>query len=80
MQRVKVVLSLTMLLCTATIAMGYHGSAPFDTGTRVTFEGVMTRFDYRNPHSLSICGPLIQRGTLLTLRSKPWVPLGGRSE
>ncbi len=51
MQRVKVVLSLTTLLCAATIAMGHHGSAPFDTGTRVTFEGVITRFDYKNPHS-----------------------------
>jgi hypothetical protein len=31
--------------------MGHHGSAPFDTGTRVTLEGVITEFDYRNPHS-----------------------------
>ena len=31
--------------------MGHHGIAPFDTGTRVTFEGVIAEFDYRNPHS-----------------------------
>ena len=35
----------------ATMAVGHHGSAPFDTETRVTFEGVVTEFDYRNPHS-----------------------------
>ncbi len=30
--------------------MGHHGSAPFDTETRVTIKGVITEFDYRNPH------------------------------
>ncbi len=39
------------LLCIATNAVGHHGSAPFDTETRVTVEGVITEFDYRNPHS-----------------------------
>ena len=31
--------------------MGHHGSTPFDTQKTVTLEGVITRFDYRNPHS-----------------------------
>ena len=39
------------LLCMASNALGHHGSAPFDTSTRVTYEGVITAFDYRNPHS-----------------------------
>ena len=38
-------------LCTATNATAHHGSAPFDTDTRVTLEGIITEFDYRNPHS-----------------------------
>lgn len=44
------VLSFSVLLCVATNATGHHGSAPFDTETRVTLEGVITKYDYRNPH------------------------------
>jgi len=43
--------SLTVaLLSFAAIAAAHHGSAPFDTDSTVTIEGVITRFDYRNPH------------------------------
>lgn len=38
------------LLLTAATAGAHHGSAPFDTDSTVTLEGVVTRFDYRNPH------------------------------
>lgn len=38
------------LLLTAMTAGAHHGSAPFDTDSTVTVEGVVTRFDYRNPH------------------------------
>lgn len=38
------------LLLTAAGAEAHHGSAPFDTDQTVTLEGVITRFDYRNPH------------------------------
>ncbi|MBT5032315.1 MAG: hypothetical protein HOM55_08480, partial [Proteobacteria bacterium] len=40
------------LLCIATSAMGHHGTPQFDTQARATFEGVVTAFDYRNPHSV----------------------------
>ncbi len=36
----------------AETVVAHHGSAPFDTQARATFEGVITEFDYRNPHSL----------------------------
>ena len=38
------------LLLGAATAGAHHGSAPFDTDSTVTVEGVVTRFDYRNPH------------------------------
>jgi len=50
-RRANFFLILAAFLFVATRAMGHHGSAPFDTGTRVTLEGVITEFDYRNPHS-----------------------------
>ncbi len=40
-----------ILLGLGTGAAAHHGSAPFDTAQQVTFEGVITEFDYRNPHS-----------------------------
>ena len=39
------------LLWVATSAIAHHGSAPFDGDRRVTVEGVITKFEYRNPHS-----------------------------
>jgi hypothetical protein len=39
------------LLWVATGAIAHHGSAPFDGDRRVTVEGVITKFEYRNPHS-----------------------------
>ena len=39
-----------MLLALATGAEAHHGSAPFDTDSTVTVEGIVTEFDYRNPH------------------------------
>lgn len=39
------------MLCAATGASAHHGAAPFDTDQTVTVEGVVTEFDYRNPHS-----------------------------
>ena len=50
MRRTTLVLMLPTLLCVASSAMGHHGSAPFDTETRVTIKGVITEFNYRNPH------------------------------
>ncbi|NIW24627.1 MAG: hypothetical protein GWN29_08725 [Gammaproteobacteria bacterium] len=43
-------LTASVLLLTAATAGAHHGSAPFDTNSTVTIEGVVTRFDYRNPH------------------------------
>ena len=40
-----------VLALSAFIAAAHHGSAPFNTDEQVTVEGVVTRFDYRNPHS-----------------------------
>ncbi len=39
------------LLWVSTNAIGHHGNTSFDPETRVTVEGVITEFDYRNPHS-----------------------------
>ena len=41
----------TALLLAAGTTAAHHGSAPFDTDRTVTLEGVVTQFDYRNPHS-----------------------------
>jgi hypothetical protein len=47
--------SLTVLtccfLCFVPVAHSHHGAAPFDGTREVTIEGVVTEFDYRNPHS-----------------------------
>jgi hypothetical protein len=51
MQRTISLLVFPALLCIASSAAGHHGAAPFDQQTRVTVEGVVTEFDYRNPHS-----------------------------
>lgn len=51
MRRTNLVPICPALLLIATSAMGHHGAAPFDQQTRVTVEGVVTKFDYRNPHS-----------------------------
>ncbi len=52
MRRTTLVVIFPALLCIATSAAGHHGSAPFDTDKVVTLEGVVTEFDYRNPHSV----------------------------
>jgi len=39
------------LVMIATGAAAHHGTAPFDQEQRITVEGIVTRFDYRNPHS-----------------------------
>jgi len=43
-------LILSVLLLVVGSAEAHHGSAPFDTDRTVTVEGVITKFDYRNPH------------------------------
>lgn len=48
--RVSSTLALGVLLFVATGALAHHGSAPFDTSQTVTVRGVITKFDYRNPH------------------------------
>ena len=51
MRRTTLALIFPALLLIATKATSHHGSAPFDTEQVVTLEGVVTEFDYRNPHS-----------------------------
>ena len=38
-------------LCVATSASGHHGTSAFDGDTELRLEGVITEFEYRNPHS-----------------------------
>jgi len=51
MRRTSSLLICAALAWIATTAKGHHGAAPFDQQIRVTVEGVVTQFDYRNPHS-----------------------------
>jgi hypothetical protein len=44
----RVAVLVTALLTTP--AMGHHSSAQFDTGTEIVLEGVVTKYDWRNPH------------------------------
>ena len=50
MGRTTYLLMYSALLCYTTSATAHHGAAPFDTNQTVTIEGVITEFDYRNPH------------------------------
>ena len=47
----RFIYSIIVLLVSAVAAHAHHGSAPFDTDTEIIIEGVITEFDYRNPHS-----------------------------
>jgi len=51
MRRITSLTIPSTLLWVATSAIAHHGSAPFDGDRRVTVEGVITKFEYRNPHS-----------------------------
>ena len=48
MRRMPLILT---ALCAATSASGHHGASSFDGDTELRLEGVVTEFDYRNPHS-----------------------------
>lgn len=49
MRRASTITASALLVIT-THAGAHHGSAPFDTDQTVRLKGVITRFDYRNPH------------------------------
>ena len=38
------------IICVARPALGHHSFAMFDTGTQVTLTGVVTAFEWTNPH------------------------------
>ena len=51
MRTVTSTVLMIVLACAVSAAYAHHGAAPFDGTREVTIEGVVTEFDYRNPHS-----------------------------
>ena len=43
-------IAVVAVICVARPALGHHSFAMFDTGTQVTLTGVVTAFEWTNPH------------------------------
>lgn len=70
------VVSLTALLCLGPVATGgaHHSAAMFDTDREVVIEGVVSRYDWRNPHVYMVVETIGAGGAVIAQQIEAGAP------